>query len=173
MAKVIGHARLEQIARRAAGIDLDKNKTARVIEMVEKKLYDLLKVGEENASYNDRQVIWLSDIPLTMGFRQSMRKFRELEEEVPIEDILKFLASKPPLKYPLEAELENKLPDITFKRMNAALTRFEAELENKLPEIVGALIYIIANIIKEVSEDNRYPSEEELDKTERILDLTL
>ena len=42
MPKVIGHARLEQIARRAAGIDLDKNKTARVIDMVEKKLYDLL-----------------------------------------------------------------------------------------------------------------------------------
>jgi hypothetical protein len=150
MPRVIGFARLAEIARRAAGIDLDKNKAAKVIDMVEKKLYDLLKVGEENASYNDRQVIWLSDIPLTMGFRESMRKFRELEEEVPTEDILKFLAAQPPLKYPLEAELENKLP-----------------------EMVGALIYIIANIIKEVSEDNRYPSEEELEKTQRILDLTL
>jgi hypothetical protein len=141
---------LEQIVRRAAGIDIDKNKGARIVDMVEKKLYDLLKVGEENASYNDRQVIWLSDLPLTMGFRLSMNKFRQLEEEVPAEDILKFLAAKPPLKYPLEAELEKKLP-----------------------EIVGALIYIIAQILKEVSEDNRYPSEEELDKTERILDLTL
>ncbi|HID79015.1 MAG TPA: DUF1931 family protein [Aquifex aeolicus] len=150
MAKVIGHARLEQIVRRAAGIDLDKNKTARVIDIVEKKLYDLLKVGEENAKYNDRQVIWLSDIPLTMGFRESMKRFKELEEEVPLEDILKFLASKPPLKYPLEAELEQRLP-----------------------EIVGTLIYIVARILKEVSEDNRYPSEEELDKTERILNLTL
>ena len=150
MPKVIGLARLEQIVRRAAGIDLDKEKAARIVDMVEKKLYDLLKVGEENASYNDREVIWLSDIPLTMGFRESMRKFRELEEEVPIEDILKFLAAQPPLKYPLEAELENKLP-----------------------EMVGALIYIIANIVKEVSEDNRYPSEEELEKTQRILDLTL
>ena len=107
-------------------------------------------MGEENARYDDRQVIWLSDVPLTKGFRESIRKFKALEEEVPLEDILKFLASKPPLKYPLEAELEQKLP-----------------------EIVGALIYIIAQIIKEVSEDNRYPSEEELDKTERILDLTL
>jgi len=150
MPRVIGFARLEQIVRRAAGIDIDKNKGARIVDMVEKKLYDLLKVGEENASYNDRQVIWLSDIPLTMGFRLSMNKFRQLEEEVPIEDILKFLAAKPPLKYPLEAELEGKLP-----------------------EIVGTLIYIIANILKEVSEDNRYPSEDELDKTERILDLTL
>ncbi len=150
MAKVIGHARLEQIVRRAAGIDLDKNKTARVIDIVEKKLYDLLKVGEENASYNDRQVIWLSDVPLTMGFRESMKRFKELEEEVPLEDILKFLASKPPLKYPLEAELEKRLP-----------------------EIVGTLIYIVAKILKEVSEDNRYPSEEELEQTERILNLTL
>jgi hypothetical protein len=150
MPRVIGFARLEQIVRRAAGIDLQKNKTARIVDMVEKKLYDLLKVGEENARYNDRQVIWLSDVPLTLGFRNSIKKFKELEEEVPIEDILKFLASKPPLKYPLEAELENKLP-----------------------EIVGALIYIIARILKEVSEDNRYPSEEEIDKTERILDLTL
>jgi len=79
-----------------------------------------------------------------------MKRFKELEEEVPLEDILKFLASKPPLKYPLEAELEQRLP-----------------------EIVGTLIYIVARILKEVSEDNRYPSEEELDKTERILNLTL
>ena len=36
MPRVIGFARLEQIVRRAAGIDLQKNKTARIVDMVEK-----------------------------------------------------------------------------------------------------------------------------------------
>ena len=103
---IVGFSQLESLFRKAAGLDIDKNKAKEITDIVEKKLYDLLLIGERNASYNARDVIWECDVPLTKGFLESIHKFRSLEQEIDIEPILEFLASKPPLKYPLEAELE-------------------------------------------------------------------
>ncbi len=147
---VVGVAKLEALMRKAASLDIDKNKAKEITDIVEKKLYDLLVVAERNASYNARDVIWESDVPLTKGFLDSLQKFKKLEEEVELQDVLNFLATMPPLKYPLEAELEKKLP-----------------------EIVGTLIYILANIIKSISPDTRKPSSEDIEKAGRVLDLTM
>ena len=147
---VVGFARLEALMRKAAGLDIDKNKAKEITDIVEKKLYDLLLIGERNAKYNGREVIWECDVPLTKGFLESMQKFKELEEELSLQDILDFLATKPPLKYPLEAELENKLP-----------------------QIVGTLLYILARIMKEVDPGIRQPSSEDIERAGRILDLTM
>ncbi len=147
---IVGFGQLESLFRKAAGLDLDKNKAKEITDIVEKKLYDLLLIGERNASYNGRDVIWECDVPLTKGFLESIHKFRALEQEIDIEPILEFLASKPPLKYPLEAELEKKLP-----------------------EIVGTLLYILARIIKETDEGCRQPSSEDIARAGRILDLTM
>ncbi|NPA53100.1 MAG: DUF1931 family protein [Aquificae bacterium] len=147
---VVGTAKLEILMRKAASLDIDKSKAKEITDIVEKKLYDLLLIGERNASYNAREVIWESDVPLTKGFLETLQKFKKLEEEVPAEDVLSFLAAMPPLKYPLEVELEKKLP-----------------------EIVGTLIYILANLIKEVSPESRKPSSEDIEKAGKILDLTM
>ncbi len=147
---VVGAAKLEALMRKAASLDIEKSKVKEITDIVEAKLYDLLLIGERNASYNNRDVIWESDVPLTKGFLESMQQFRKLEEELPIEDVLNFLATMPPLKYPLEAELEKRLP-----------------------EIVGTLIYIIAKLIKEISPDTRKPSSEDIEKARRVLDLTM
>ncbi len=147
---IVGFSQLESLFRKAAGLDIDKNKAKEITDIVEKKLYDLLLIGERNASYNGRDVIWESDIPLTKGFLESIHKFKSLEQEIDVEPILEFLASKPPLKYPLEAELEKKLP-----------------------EIVGTLLYILARIIKETDEGCRQPSSEDIRKARKILDLTM
>ena len=147
---IVGIAKLEVLMRKAASLDIDKNKAKEITDIVEKKLYDLLLIGERNASYNNREVIWESDVPLTKGFLETMQKFRKLEEELAIEDILNFLATMPPLKYPLEAELEKKLP-----------------------EIVGTLIFILAQLIKEISPQSRKPSSNDIEKAGKILDLTI
>ena len=147
---VVGAAKLEALMRKAASLDLEKNKVKEITDIVEAKLYDLLLIGERNASYNSRDVIWESDVPLTKGFLESMQQFRKLEEELPVEDVLNFLATMPPLKYPLEAELEKRLP-----------------------EIVGTLIYIIAKLIKDMSPGTRKPSSEDIEKEKKILDLTM
>ncbi|ACO04062.1 MAG TPA: DUF1931 domain-containing protein [Persephonella sp.] len=147
---VVGASKIEALMRKAAGLDIEKSKVKEITDIVEKKLYDLLLIGERNANYNNREVIWESDIPLTKGFLESMKKFVKLEEEIAIEDVLNFLATMPPLKYPLEAELEKRLP-----------------------EIVGTLIYILALLIKEIAPGERKPSVEDIQKAGKILDLTM
>ncbi|RUM61017.1 MAG: hypothetical protein DSY66_03075 [Persephonella sp.] len=147
---IVGVSKLEALMRKAASLDIDKNKAKEITDIVEKKLYDLLLIGERNASYNARDVIWESDVPLTKGFLESLQKFKNLEEEIAVKDVLDFLATMPPLKYPLEAELEKKLPEIT-----------------------GTLIYILANLIKSISPDTRKPSSEDIEKAGKVLDLTM
>ena len=147
---VVGAVKLETLMRKSAGLDIDKSKAKEITDIVEKKLYDLLLIGERNASYNARQVIWECDVPLTKGFLESLQKFKKLEEEIELQDVLNYLATMPPLKYPLDAELEKKLP-----------------------EIVGTLIYILANLIKEISPGTRKPSSEDVEKAGRVLDLTM
>ena len=149
MPKVVGLKKIEAVFRKAAGIDLDKSKADRIIDIVEKKFHDLLLVAVEKTSYNGRDIITEADLPVTKGFEESLRLFKELEEEIDLSDVLKFLEQIPPLKYPIAADLEEKLP-----------------------EYIGALMLIIARILKEV-DSTRKPSTEAIDKTERILDLTL
>jgi hypothetical protein len=149
MARVVGFKKLEAVFRKSAGLDLDKSKADRIISIIEKKFHDLLLVAVEKCSYNGRDIIMEPDLPITKGFEESMRQFRELEEVVELSDILEFLKKIPPLKYPLSADLEEKLP-----------------------EYIGALMLIVARVLKEVGA-GRKPSTEDIDKAERILDLTL
>ena len=149
MARVVGFKKLDAVFRKAAGIDLDKSKADKVIDIIEKKFHDLLLVAVEKAGYNGRDVIMEADMPLTKGFEESIREFKKLEEEVDIQDVLAFLEKIPPLKYPISAELEAKLP-----------------------EYIGALMLIIARVLKEVGAERR-PSTEDINRCERILDLTL
>ncbi|NPA87946.1 DUF1931 family protein [Caminibacter pacificus] len=149
MPRVVGFKKLEAVFRKAAGVDLDKSKADEIIDIVEKKFHDMLLVAVEKAGYNGRDVIMEPDMPVTKGFEESLRQFRELEEEVDIKDVLQFLEQIPPLKYPISAELEAKLP-----------------------EYIGALMLIIARVLKELGAE-RKPSKEAIEKTGRILDLTL
>ena len=149
MARVVGFKKLEAVFRKAAGIDIDKSKADRITDIIEKKFNDLLLVAVEKAGYNGRDVIMEPDMPITKGFEESIREFKKLEEEVDLQDILAYLEKIPPLKYPISAELEAKLP-----------------------EYIGALMLIIARVLKEVGAERR-PSAEDIDRCERILDLTL
>ncbi len=149
MARVVGFKKLEAVFRKAAGIDLDKSKADEIIDIVEKKFHDMLLVAVEKAGYNGRDIIMEPDMPVTKGFEESLRQFKELEEEVELQDVLQFLEQIPPLKYPISAELEAKLP-----------------------EYIGALMLIIARVLKEIGA-GRKPSKEDIEKTSRILDLTL
>ena len=149
MARVVGFKKLETVFRKAAGIDIDKSKAERITDIVEKKFHDLLLIAVEKAGYNGRDIIMEADMPLTKGFEESIKEFKKLEEEIDLQDVLSFLEKIPPLKYPISSELEAKFPDY-----------------------VGALMLIIARVLKEIGADRR-PSANDIEKTERILDLTL
>ena len=149
MPRVVGFKKLEAVFRKAAGIDLDKSKADEIIDIIEKKFHDMLLVAVEKAGYNGRDVIMEPDMPVTKGFEESLREFKKLEEEVDVQDVLQFLEQIPPLKYPISSELEAKLP-----------------------EYIGALMLVIARVLKELGAQ-RKPSKEDIERAGRILDLTL
>ncbi len=150
MARVMGVAKVEALFRRSAGLDLDdKNKVAFCLDVVEAKLHDLLLAGEEVALYNGREVLVMWDLPLTRGLRQTMKEFEALQEEVPVEDVMRFVASLPPLR-----------------------VAYDPELEQELPKVAGGLMVALAKMTRLFSAD-RLPSWEDLERAKRALDLTL
>ncbi len=146
---VSGAHKIEALFKKAAELRISKEKVKEISDTIDTKFHDLLLIGEANAKYNGRDVIWYSDLPLTKAFRESMQKFQALEEELELQDVLDHIKTLPPV-YTLEAELEGKLT-----------------------EIVGTLIYILANIAKVFSTDDNVVSENELKNAIRILNLTI
>ena len=147
---VVGFTKLEALFRKAASLDIHKGHAKEITDIVEKKLHDFLLAAERNANMNGRDVIWESDLPVTKGLQETIIAFKKLEEELSVDDILEFLASVPPLKYPLSAELEAKLPEIT-----------------------GALLVVLAKVIKAVDDEARALNHEAIEKASQVLDLTL
>ncbi|WP_457600146.1 DUF1931 family protein [Hydrogenivirga sp.] len=150
MARVMGVTKVEALFRRSAGLDLDdKNKVAMCLDIVEGKLHDLLLVAQDSALANGRDEMLPHDLPLTRGLRKTIREFEELNEEVPLEDVAKFVASLPPLK-----------------------VSYSEEVREELPRVAGGLMVALAKLTKLFSADRR-PSVEELEKARQALDLTL
>ena len=146
---VVGYTKLEKLFKSIASLELKKGHAKDITDIVEEKLVDLLIAGERNANINGRDIINEGDLPITKGLQETIIEFRKLEEEIEIDDILKFLTTIPPLKYPLSVELEGKLS-----------------------EIVGAILVVIAKVLKEV-ENNKLIDHKSIEKTKRIMDLTL
>ncbi|RUM74732.1 MAG: hypothetical protein DSZ10_01085 [Sulfurovum sp.] len=147
---VVGFTKLEALFRKAASLDIHKGHAKDITDIVEQKLVDLLIAGERNANMNGRDVIWEADLPITKGLQETIIEFRKLEEEIDLKDVLEMLTTFPPLKYP-----------------------YSAELEEKLPEITGALIVVMARIMKEVDDNDRALDHKTIEKTKKIMDLTL
>jgi len=147
---VVGFTKLETLFRKAAGLDIHKGHAKDITDIVEQKLVDLLIAGERNANMNGRDVIWEADLPITKGLQETIIEFRKLEEEIDLKDVINMLTTFPPLKYP-----------------------YSAELEEKLPEVTGALIVVMARIMKEVDDNDRALDHKTIEKTKKIMDLTL
>ncbi len=147
---ILGYTKLEALFRKAASLDIDKGHAKEITDIIEKKLVDLLIAGERNANLNGRDVIWEGDLPITKGMQETIIEFKKLEETIDLQDVLNYLTTIPPLKYPLAAELEAKLPEIT-----------------------GAILVVMARIMKEIDEEKRRVNHELIEKAARIMDLTL
>ena len=147
---VIGVTKLEALFRDAASLDIKKGHAKDITDIVEAKLLDMLIAAERNANMNGRDVIMESDLPITKGLQESIIQFKKLENELELKDILEYLTTVPPLKYPLSADLEAKLPEVT-----------------------GALLYVLAKIIKIVDGNDRAVDHKSINKAKEIMDLTL
>jgi hypothetical protein len=109
---VFGVAKFERFFRAAAELDVDKDDLKRYSDFVERKLYDLLLIGQATAGANARDIVEPWDLPVTKGLQESMHAFRKLDEEIELEAILGRLTAYPPLDRALSEETEARLPAV-------------------------------------------------------------
>ena len=147
---VMGVSRFERLFRAAAGLDVDKDDLKRYSDFVNKKLYDLLLVGQAAASANGRDVIEPWDLPITRGLEESIDEFRGLEEELELRPILVQLAALPPLRLD-----------------------YSAETEGRFPEIVGGLSLALARTFRLLDPEVQNPRSEHWERAFRVFDLLL
>jgi hypothetical protein len=150
MSVVFGANRLEELVWRVSEVELDKSDLQRLSDFVSDKLHDLLLVGVQHASYNDRDLIMEPDLPLTRGLRESMQDFELYEEEVEIKPILEQLATYPQL----EREPSQEVIDL-------------------LPEIVGTLIMVTTQLMTVVDPGISNPDSETWDRVTEALNLLI
>ena len=147
---VEGFTKLEALFRKASSLDIKKGHAKDITDIAEEKLHDLLLAAERSANMNGRDIIWESDLPITNGLQETMISLKKINEEIDIHEYLVSITTIPTLKYPLIVDLEEKLH-----------------------VIMGALLVVIAKIIKEVDGNDRAVDHESIERTKRIMDLTL
>jgi hypothetical protein len=150
MSVIFGANRLEELVWRVSEVELDNNDLQRLSELVGDKLYDLLLVGVQHASYNNRDLIMEPDLPLTRGLRESMQDFELYEEEVDIGPILEQLAIYPQL----EREPSQEVIDL-------------------LPAIVGTLIVVTTQLMTVVDPGISNPDSETWDRVTETMNLLI
>ena len=142
--------RFERLFRRAAGIDVDKMDLRRYSDFVNRKLYDLLVIGEEAARLNGRKAIEPFHLPIGKGLQDCIRQFEALDEELELDPILDQLAARPPLDLP-----------------------YGEEMEALFPVIVGGLSVALARSFKVIDPELKNPSTEHWQRSFQIFDLLL
>ncbi len=150
MSVVFGANRLEELVRRVSGLVFDKSDLQRLSDLVDDKLYDLLLVGVQHASYNNRDLIMEPDLPLTRGLRENMEDFALYEEELEVAPILEDLTSYPML----EREPSQEVIDL-------------------LPELAGTLIVVTTQLITVMEPDVSNPTAETWERVIEAMDLLI
>ena len=143
-------ARFQRLFRAAAGVDVDKNDLKRYDDFIDRKIYDLLLIGQAHAKANARDVIQSSDLPVTKGLQESIHAFRKLDETIELRPILEELAKRPPL-------------DLAVAE----------ETEQALPEIAGGLTLALARAFTIIEPERRNPQTDQWVRVSALFDLLL
>ena len=142
--------RLEQLFRRAAGLDLDKSDFDRLEDLVRRKVVDLVVRGEANAKANGRDVIQLWDLPITRGLQEAIHRFRLINAELELTDYMTGLIRLPPGDLAIGGETETRFPDIA-----------------------GALCIALAETFRITDEELKNPTSEDWERACRLFDRLL
>jgi hypothetical protein len=129
---VMSVSRFERFFREAASLHVDKDDLKRYSEFVNRKIRDLLLVGQATATANNRDVIEPRDLPITVGLERTLQEFRRINEQIELEPILAELATYPPLDVSLSVETEARLP-VIVGGLSIALARTFKIIEPDLP----------------------------------------
>jgi hypothetical protein len=147
---LMGISRFERFFRAAASLDVDKDDLRRYNDFVNRKVYDLLLIGQATAKANSRDIIEPWDLPITKGLQESVHEFKRMDEEVELRPILDQLANLP-------------LLDLAYSE----------ETEARLPGIVGGLSLGLARTFKIIDPKVKNPQTEHWERVFQIFDLLL
>jgi hypothetical protein len=147
---LMGISRFERFFRVAASLDVDKDDLRRYNDFVNRKVYDMLLIGQSTAKANSRDVIEPWDLPITKGLQESVHEFKRIDEEVELRPILEQLTNLPPL-------------DLAYSE----------ETEARLPGIVGGLSLGLARAFKIIDPKVKNPQTEHWERVFQIFDLLL
>lgn len=142
--------RLEQLFRRAAGLDLDKRDFDRLEDFVRRKVVDLVVRGEANAKANGRDVVQPWDLPITKGLQETIHRFRLINAELRLTDYLAGLARLPPTDLAIGDEAQERFA-----------------------EIAGALCIALAETFRITDEELKNPTTGDWERAYRLFDLLL
>jgi hypothetical protein len=147
---VMSVAKFERFFRIAAGLNVDKQDLKRYSDFINQKVYHLLLRAEATAKANGRLIIEPFDLPITKGLQQSIREFKEIDEQVELQPILDQLTAWPPL-------------DLAY----------DQDTESQLPDVVGGLSVALARAFKIVDGSLKHSATEHWQKCFRIFDLLM
>jgi hypothetical protein len=74
---LMGVSRFKRFFRAAAGLDVDKDDLKRYSDFVNRKVYNLLLIGQAVAKTNGRDIIEPWDLPVTGGCRRASATLSE------------------------------------------------------------------------------------------------
>jgi hypothetical protein len=151
---------------RATGLDIDCTKAEEIGRSAEKKLTDLFDVATDTAAANGRGHVLRHDLPLTKGMRRSLEDAADLtkDQELDAETILVFLTQ------------------------SGFRVRLDEMVRADLPRLMAALIILAGRVISILEplsmpplerwelltrRDADRPTEWEIDRAARVLDLTV
>lgn len=147
---VMSVSKFERFFRVAASLDVDKNDLKRYSDFVDGKLYDLLIVAQTTAKAHARDVVHLSDLPITKGLQENIHRFRKIDHEIELQPILDQLTAHP---------LLDRAPD--------------EETEASYPEIVGGLSLALAQAFKILDPKLKNPQTHDWERVRAVFDLLL
>ena len=143
-------SRFKRFFRAAAGLDVDKDDLRRYSDFINRKVYDVLLIGQTTAKANGRDIIEPWDLPITKGLQESVCDFERMDEEVELQPILEQLAALPPLDF-----------------------AYSEETEARLSGLVGGLSLVLARTFKVLDPKLKDPHTAHWERIFQIFDLLL
>lgn len=147
---IFGVSKFEQLFRKAAGLDVDKDDLRRLNDFIAGKLHDLLTRAVAAAKANARDVIAVHDLPITKGLQESIHAFRALDEVIEAQPVLEQIA---------------RLPYVGLD--------YDEEVAARLPEVAGGIVTALARTFRILDPDLKNPQTEHWDKAQAIFDTLL
>lgn len=154
MLQIVGLSRLEALYRTFVGLDLDKGRAKRILEIATLKLEDLFRESQERAWARGSDTVEWSDLPITRGLRQTIELYRRERERL----------NDPRLDMsPIVERLEQEIRGLVIG---------ESVREN-LQDLTATMLLLVGFVIKKVDPKARKPSVDDIERAKQILDLTI